>query len=947
MGVSRPSFHQLCSRIAAVANARILNLLFLASALALFMFATRIARAQESVIWTFAGQYTDGASPSGGLISDAEGNLYGTTAFGGANGYGSVFELSPGTGGKWKEKLLWSFNNNGTDGFEPVAGLVFDTNGNLYGTTETGGNGEYTAGGTVFELSPGAGGVWKEKILYNFGSNSTDGFSPEAALIIDDKGNLYGTTSEGGAGTGVYPGTVFELSPGTAGKWTRKTLWNFNGGAKDGRGPQGSLIFDAKGNLYGTAAYGMVSASTTTDTGPGMVFELSPGTGTLWTEKILRTFGQTLTDSANPASNLIFDSNGNLYGTTLLGGGIDQSGSVFELSPGTGGEWTEKLLYGFSGEPSDGASPGGGLIFDNQGNLYGTTSAGGVNSNNGTVFELSPGAGETWSEKYLYTFGATSTDGIGPNGSLLADAAGNLYGATGGGGLNDGSPNDGSGTVFKIAGLIKPAAATPTFSVAAGTYDTTQTVKISDTTAGATIYYTTNDTTPTTSSTKYTEEITVSATETIEAIAVATGVSPSAVASATYTIEPQAETPTIAPPAGAYSAPLPITITDSTPGATIYYTTNGTTPSSSSTKYTVPFNISASTTVQAIAIAPDYVDSDVASAAYIIGTPTATPTFSVKAGTYTTAQSVSIDDATKGAVIYYTTDGIAPTTASTKYTKPLTVSTTETVEAMAVASGDQPSAVFSAAYVIETPAATPVITPKAGDYSTPQPITITDSTAGAIIYYTTNGTMPSATSTQYIAAFNISASTTVKAIAIATGFTNSAVASAAYVFETPTDTPAISPAAGTYKTGESITIKDGTKGAEIYYTTNGTKPTTASTKYKAAFKLSASSTVQAIAVATGHTLSAVASNAYVIEKQTATPTFSIKAGTYSKAQSVTLKDSTAGALIYYTTNNTTPTTASTQYTAAIKVSATETIKAVAVATGDLPSATATEKYTIK
>jgi hypothetical protein len=175
----------------------------------------------------------------------------------------------------------------------------------------------------------------------------------------------------------------------------------------------------------------------------------------------------------------------------------------------------------------------------------------------------------------------------------------------------------------------------------------------------------------------------------------------------------------------------------------------------------------------------------------------------------------------------------------------------------------------------------------------------------------------------------------------------SAIASATYVFETPTDTPTISPTAGTYKVGESITIKDGTKDADIYYTTNGTTPTTASKRNKAAFKLSASSTVQAIAIAKGHALSAVASTAYVIEKVTATPTFSIKAGTYSKAQSVTIKDSTAGALIYYTTNNTTPTTTSTQYTAAIKVSATETIKAIAVATGDLPSATATEKYTIK
>jgi len=428
--------------------------------------------------------------------------------------------------------------------------------------------------------------------------------------------------------------------------------------------------------------------------------------------------------------------------------------------------------------------------------------------------------------------------------------------------------NGGVGTAA-VTGVVPSATvvATPTFSPVAGTYTSAQSVTISDSTTGATIYYTTNGTTPTTSSSLYGGPISVSATETIEAIAVATGDTNSAVASAAYTINlPAVATPTFSVAAGTYTSGQSVTLTDATTGAAIYYTTNGTTPTASSTLYSGAISVSSTETIEAIAVATGYTNSAVASAAYTINLPAAaTPTFSVAAGTYTSTQSVAIADATTGAAIYYTTNGTTPTTSSALYSGPISVSATETIEAIAVVTGYTNSAAASAVYTINLPAATPTFSVAGGTYTSIQSVAITDSTSGATIYYTTNGTVPTTSSTKYTSPISVAASETIEAIAVATGYSTSATASSAYVINLPAAaTPTVSPAAGTYTTVQSVTIADATTGAAIYYTTNGTTPTSSSTLYSGPISVSTTQTIEAIAVAAGYSNSAAVSAVYTI-----------------------------------------------------------------------------------
>ncbi|HEY2859814.1 MAG TPA: choice-of-anchor tandem repeat GloVer-containing protein, partial [Terracidiphilus sp.] len=420
--------------------------------------------AQESVLYSFTTPSSDGQQPNSGLISDGKGNFYGTTEYGGSVGApygfdGTVFELSPASGGGWTEKVLYSFGVVSGDGVQPLANLVFDAKGNLYGTTMSGG--AYNDG-TVFELLPGTGGVWTEKILHSFGAYAGDGNSPRrGSLIFDSKGNLYGTTFNGGS-NGAAPGggAVFELSPGTGGAWTEKVIYSLGANSADAMHASGGLVFSPAGDLYGVTVQGGAYNY-------GSVYELLPGSGGIWTEKVLHSFDVNGVDGASPIPCVILDAEGNLYGTTQQGGNYGNGnhlGAVYELSPSPGGTWTEQILYNFIGgyPNSDGATPVAGLIFDAAGNLYGTTSGGGPGiSSDGTVFELVRGAGG-WTERQIYAFTAAAADGHFPYGGVIFDAAGNLYGTTPSGGANSAGQY---GTVFKIAGV---ATASPKFSPVGG-----------------------------------------------------------------------------------------------------------------------------------------------------------------------------------------------------------------------------------------------------------------------------------------------------------------------------------------------------------------------------------------------------------------------------------------------------------------------------------------------
>ncbi len=253
----------------------------------------------ETVLYSFKDTGIDGQWANTRLAFDVSGNLYGTTFFGGAFGYGTVFELSPNPNGSWTEKLLHSFDNHGGDGTYPHSDVTVDAAGNVYGMTASGGaNGD----GVVFELTPTTGGAFTETLLHNF--SGPDGANPYGPVTFDGSGNLYGTTASGGSSSACTDGcgTVFELSPATGGGWTEKVLRSFDN--TDGANPYGGVIF-ASGNLYGTTSQGAHGNF-------GAVFELTPAAGGGWREKILHNFNPHVGDGFNPSATLLFDSARNL-----------------------------------------------------------------------------------------------------------------------------------------------------------------------------------------------------------------------------------------------------------------------------------------------------------------------------------------------------------------------------------------------------------------------------------------------------------------------------------------------------------------------------------------------------------------------------------------------------------------------------------------------------------
>ncbi len=404
-------------------------------------------QAKETVLVSL----TTNAAPEAGLVAGNDGVLYGTANGGGSIGEGAVFSLTPPAKGQssWTQTTLYSFQG-GTDGTHPQGGLTPDGQGGFYGGTATGGGNpctafEQTSCGTVYHLTPPGQGEqnWTEDVIYAF--HGQDGEYPVETLTLDPTtGILYGVTLGGGQWSA---GEVYSLTPPGQGQteWTENVLYSFTGGV-DGGFPYTYITLGPNGVLYGTTTTGGVNG------GNGAVFQLIPPTGgqTTWTETVLYSFnGWGDCDGEFPDAGLVADASGNFYSTTD-GGGCDDYGTVFELSPPTGGQasWTEQVLYAFPGGKA-GALPANDIIMDANGSIYSATAAGGM-ANNGVVFKLSPPvSGGGWTEKTLYSFKGAPKDGSYPESGLTAVKTGKtvaLFGTTFEGGSNN------TGVVYEITG---------------------------------------------------------------------------------------------------------------------------------------------------------------------------------------------------------------------------------------------------------------------------------------------------------------------------------------------------------------------------------------------------------------------------------------------------------------------------------------------------------------
>jgi uncharacterized repeat protein (TIGR03803 family) len=366
------------------------------------------------------GKGNDGGGLFDSLVVDAKGNLYGTTWGGGAYGYGTVFELTPDSGGRWTETILHSFcaKPHCTDGALPFAGLVLDAAGNLFGASDT----------ATFEMTH-KNGDWNFIIL-------CDCITPS---VFDAAGNLYGI---GGPGK-HNGGAAVELSP-VSGDWKETVLYSFCSqppGCRDGEPPEWNVAWDAAGNLYGTTKFGgNGSPACPGSAGCGVVYQLEAVGSGKWKHHVLHRFAAFSGDGQLPYAGVVADSKGNIYGTTLQGG---KSGTVFKLARLPDGNWKETILYDFRNAGEDGGGPMGGVTFDRSGNLYGTASGGGDPSCQcGVVFKMTLSAKGKWNYTVLHRF--KGTDGWSPEASLVVDDKGNTYGTTVAGGAG------GAGVVFEI-----------------------------------------------------------------------------------------------------------------------------------------------------------------------------------------------------------------------------------------------------------------------------------------------------------------------------------------------------------------------------------------------------------------------------------------------------------------------------------------------------------------
>ncbi len=429
---------------------RLAPLLFRSSVLAILLAIPLLAGDSSTVgsryrvLYRFLGS-PDGSEPYAGLTMDAAGNLYGTTYVGGAEG--TVFRLTPGSKGQWTENVLFDFSNPSVSGGFPIGGVTLDTAGNVYGTSDPGAGNN----GVVWELTPSSSGFWNVDVLHTF-SGYEDGGQPWAAPIFDQTGNLYGTAMLGPIDPG-QDGMVYQLTPSN-GVW-QETIFPGFASRKDGVETGAELVFDKAGNLYSTTQWGGTGCK---PMGCGTVFKMTKTNGQ-WAQTSIYAF-KGGTDGANPTSAVVFDKDGNLYGTTAVGGigpcvieGIPGCGTVFKLTPRPNGQWKKTLIY--SPDGSAGGGLFGGVVFDKAGNLYGTTTFYGIASQNclagcGSVFKLVPGTGGQWTATTLYEFRGLA-DGGEPFDRLLVDKAGNIFGTTQYGGSSTYPCNIfGCGVVFQI-----------------------------------------------------------------------------------------------------------------------------------------------------------------------------------------------------------------------------------------------------------------------------------------------------------------------------------------------------------------------------------------------------------------------------------------------------------------------------------------------------------------
>ena len=386
---------------------------------------------RTSVIHSFGGS-SEAEYPYTDLVLDDAGNLYGMTVLGGDWGSGTVFRLSPPSGALrgWTETVLHSFTST-TDGGQPYGGVTLDSEGNIYGTAVVGGSGGTCVEdgcGVVWKLT-NSGGTFSHSVIYDF-TGGDDGYGPGGPVVFDDLGNLYGMTAVGGAfGLGV----VYQLSPGAGDSWTLNVVHAFTGGEDGGAGSAGRLLIDADGTIFGVATIGGTF-------GAGVVFQLTPASNGTWTQTTLYSFeGQP--DGSFPYGGLVRDDSGRFFGTTYYGGYYGY-GAAFMLEQ-VKGVWQERVLNSFS-SGQDGGYPISHLVIDSAGTLYGTTSEGGApGCGCGTIFSLTEVGPGIWKDRIVHQFTGVPDGSFAYNG-LVADPAGNLYGATAYGGLDD------DGVIYKL-----------------------------------------------------------------------------------------------------------------------------------------------------------------------------------------------------------------------------------------------------------------------------------------------------------------------------------------------------------------------------------------------------------------------------------------------------------------------------------------------------------------